>query len=243
MADHVRHLLAARIKIALEIAGYHHPFSHVVFGGHRCAADDFRREVLAPPLPHVDARSPASNAGSASDAPIGGVHDLLVLDGPEARAFTANGFTQSGFGAVAVLDFTEFADADALSVLKRTFDAGYLPLAPAELPGDRPDIPPVQASQKPEFGDVQVFIQSPLLKSASRLGLAARASLATVSMTTLGKNGRFANQLFQYHFHQALCAASWGSLRPAGLGWKRPVWSRRRAIAVTRAAGAALFCL
>jgi glycosyltransferase involved in cell wall biosynthesis len=88
------------------------------------------------------------------------------------------------------------AGFDATTLTRTLFDTGYVPLA-------LPD----------ELAPCRLYVTSARLARTDGLGVIQRPDTPVVSMSTLGQNGRFANQLFQYAFlklyalrHEAVCA-------------------------------------
>jgi glycosyltransferase involved in cell wall biosynthesis len=88
------------------------------------------------------------------------------------------------------------AGFDATMLTRTLFDTGYVPLT-------LPD----------ELALCRLYVASARLGRTEGLGVIQRPDTPVVSMSTLGQNGRLANQLFQYAFlklyalrHEAVCA-------------------------------------
>ncbi|MGR0185173.1 glycosyltransferase [Azospirillum aestuarii] len=141
-------------------------------------------------------------AAAAEGTPIDG----LLADNDEAvRALLAADTDGRVLDALAVVLVAGEAARPPLSA--PLFDRGFVPLR-GPLRGDA--------------GELRAYVRSSLLADPALAGVDGPAS---VSMTTLGGNGRFANQLFQYAFLRLY------GLR-AGAGIAVPAWE-----------GEGLFCL
>ena len=132
-------------------------------------------------------------------------HDLLLTTQDLLSAMLPSACSEIGFRAVALLSSqVEFGapDVEAWRLQRKLFDDGLVAVGLARFQG----------------ASASCFLAGDAVASFDRLGAATRGS---VTMTTLGQNGRFANQLFQYAFVKLY------ALRH-GLSLSLPDWQGRR---------------
>ena len=166
-----------------------------VISGHRLGASDLRCDDTLKAL----ARDAEVLCGAAPG------HDLLLTTQDLLSAMLPYACSEIGFRAVALLSSqVEFGapDAEAWRLQRKLFDDGLVAVGLARFQG----------------ASASCFLASDAVASFDRLGAATRGS---VTMTTLGQNGRFANQLFQYAFVKLY------ALRH-GLSLSLPDWQGRR---------------
>ncbi len=175
------------------IRGKWHAMSQVMRADGLAAAE---HDLLASRAEATDAKSESSCAWQmppvAPDGPA-----LLVMT-PALLPDPACDLGDDGRQVAAVLVWHQDpAVGFDTSVLTRAlFDTGYVPLG---LPAD--------------LAHCRLYVAGARLSRTDGLGVTPLADTPVVSMSTLGQNGRFANQLFQYAFlklyalrHEALCA-------------------------------------
>ena len=181
-----------RLEGAL-IRGKWHVMSQVMRADGLAAAE---HDLLASRAEATDAMSESFSAWQmppvAPDGPA-----LLVMT-PALLPDPACDLGDDGrqFAAVLVWHQDPAVGFDATALTRALFDTGYVPLG---LPAD--------------LAHCRLYVASARLTRTDGLGVTPVADTPVVSMSTLGQNGRFANQLFQYAFmklyalrHEALCA-------------------------------------
>jgi hypothetical protein len=120
-------------------------------------------------------------------APSRAAGEPRVLAVPQALAGPATlaELARAGVDAFAVVATGRTEAGDWAPIVRNAFDAGYVSLAATD-PADTGAVP-----------RQLTFLRSGLVQAPNRLGGLTRG---VVSMTTLGQNGRFANQLMQYAY-------------------------------------------
>ena len=126
----------------------------------------------------ADGRPNLARLLAAAREAVGAVaRPVLALPRALADGPTLASLPELGVEAFLV-DGIDQAGTDPLDLLRPAFDAGYVALHGGARITDR-----------------RAFLRSGLVRDVGRIGAGTRG---TVAMSTLGANGRFANQLFQY---------------------------------------------
>ena len=142
-------------------------------------------------------------------SPVSWVERLAASDGEETPI---DGLLGSDAAVRALLTADE--DGRALDALVAILVTGEAARPPLSAPLFDRGFVPLRGSLCGDDGGLRVYVRSSLLADPALAGVDGPAS---VSMTTLGGNGRFANQLFQYAFLRLY------GLR-AGAGIAVPAW-------------------
>jgi hypothetical protein len=151
-------------------------------------ADDKRSLAIVARIPLLPAKRRLgpkhtfdSLARQASELANGGSgNHLLLLPGGVLKKMQMPAAGDFGFRALVTLPSRDLGRS-GWKLQRTLFDHGLVGIAAAQVAG----------------GDAHCFLASDAVSSPRRLGAVSRG---TVTMTSLGRNGRFANQLFQYAF-------------------------------------------
>ena len=93
----------------------------------------------------------------------------------------AEGFAFRGVGIVSLHQAHQGRDGDVWRLQRMLFDRGFVAIGSVQARG----------------GEARCFLASDAVRSVRRLGAGTRGH---ITMSSLGSNGRFGNQLFQYAF-------------------------------------------